>query len=92
MRIDDRTSSVTPGVGSSAGSASGSKTNAAGASSGGGDSVELSGLSRIFQNIPGQRSARINQLTTAVQNGTYSVDPAQVSGALVRETLARAQP
>ena len=91
MRIDDR-SSV-------AGTATGRATEVEQAravhagrlrsrSQPGSDSVELSGTSLAVGSFALARESKIQQLSKAVQGGTYSVDSASISRALVGETLA----
>jgi len=55
----------------------------------GGDSVQISGSSLLLRNFDTARSARIEQLAKSIQAGSYSVNPALISRALVGETLAR---
>lgn len=57
----------------------------------GGDSVELSGASVAVRNFNSARDAKLQQLSQAVQSGSYSVNPASISKALVGETLANGQ-
>lgn len=92
MRIDDRN---IPGGGSTARTApvetttvqlNGTKDSQAAAR--GGDRVELSGLSRIFNASANLRSDRIRSLAAEVRGGRYAVDSHTVGKALVRETLA----
>ncbi|MDQ6677056.1 MAG: flagellar biosynthesis anti-sigma factor FlgM [Acidobacteriota bacterium] len=54
----------------------------------GGDSIDISGLFRAVHNSSAARAATIEQLTASVQNGSYSVNPALVSRALVSETVS----
>ena len=95
MRIDDYNvsangaSSRTGAVETTAVQLSGSKQQQQTAGvAGAGDSVELSGLSRIFQASDSQRADRIQSLSALVRDGGYSVDPQSLSRALVLETLA----
>jgi flagellar biosynthesis anti-sigma factor FlgM len=57
-----------------------------------GDSVELSSftdrLSRTMQEAAVSREQRISQLTAAVRSGSYQVDPAAVSHAMVNEAIS----
>ncbi len=94
MRIDDYNvsangaSSRTGAVETTAVQLSGSKRDQTSAVPGSADSVELSGLSRIFQTSDSQRSDRIQSLSALVRDGSYSVDAQTVSRALILETLA----
>ena len=94
MRIDDYNVSANgassrPGaVETTAIPLSGSKAQQAAGAGGAGDSVELSGLSRIFQAGDTQRADRIQSLSALVRDGGYNVDAQTVSRALILETLA----
>jgi anti-sigma28 factor (negative regulator of flagellin synthesis) len=57
-------------------------------SAGAGDSISLSGASNALNQFAADRSARIQQLTAAVQNGSYHVSSSALSGAIVRNGLA----
>lgn len=93
MRIDDYNisgngaPSRTGAVETAAVQLSGSKPQTAGAAAAG-DSVELSGLSRILQADESQRADRIQSLAALVRDGAYSVDAHTLGSALVAETLA----
>ncbi len=92
MRIHDRNAaSETPAnraAETQAGSAATSaKQLSAYSSLAGGDSIDISGLSRAVHNSSAARAARIEQLTASVQGGSYSANPALVSRALVSETV-----
>ena len=94
MRIDDYNvsangaSSRTGAVETTAVQLSGSKAQQTAGAAGAGDSVELSGLSRIFQASDTQRANRIQSLSAQVRDGGYSVDAQIVSRSLILETLA----
>jgi anti-sigma28 factor (negative regulator of flagellin synthesis) len=53
-----------------------------------GDSISLSGASNALNQFTADRSARIQQLTAAVQNGSYHVSSAALSSAIIRNGLA----
>jgi len=55
---------------------------------GAGDSISLSGTSNALNQFETHRSARIQQLTAAVQNGSYHVSTSALSSAIVRNGLA----
>jgi anti-sigma28 factor (negative regulator of flagellin synthesis) len=55
---------------------------------GAGDSISLSGASNALNQFAAHRSARIQQLTAAVQNGSYHVPSSALSSAIVRNGLA----
>jgi anti-sigma28 factor (negative regulator of flagellin synthesis) len=57
-------------------------------SGGAGDSISLSGASSAFSKSSAERAARIQQLTAAVQSGSYRVPAAAISSAIVRNGLA----
>ena len=65
-----------------------SARSAYGRVSGAGDSISLSGASSAFSKSSAERAARIQQLTAAVQNGSYRVPAAAISSAIVRNGLA----
>lgn len=65
-----------------------SARTAYGRASGTGDSISLSGASSAFSQSAAERTARIQQLTAAVQNGSYRVPAAAISSAIVRNGLA----
>ena len=51
------------------------------------DSIRISGASSALNRLATDRAAHIQQLTTAVQNGSYSVSGAAVAGAIVTHAL-----
>lgn len=61
---------------------------AASRSAGAGDSISLSGASNALNQFAADRTARIQQLTAAVQNGTYQVSSSALSSAIVGNGLA----
>ena len=73
-------------------SSSNSKGAGASSSTSEGDGVQLSGfagtLSKVLQSDSSSRSQRIAQLTAAVQSGTYQVDPAALSKAIVDHAVS----
>ena len=56
--------------------------------SGGQDSIQISGASSALNTFSSDRAARIAQLTTAVQNGSYQVSSSAVSRAIVDQAFA----
>lgn len=91
MRIDDRGSVSTTGTGRSAEVEQARAVHAGrlrSRSQSGGDSVELSGTSLAVGSFALARESKLQQLSKAVQGGTYSVDSASISRALIGETLA----
>lgn len=94
MRIDDYNvsangaSSRTGAVETTAVQLSGSKREQTAGVAGSADSVELSGLSRIFQTSDTRRADRIQSLSALIRDGGYSVDAQTVSRSLILETLA----
>lgn len=73
-------------------SSSNSKGTAASSSTSQSDGVQLSGfagtLSKVLQSDSTGRSQRIAQLAAAVQSGTYQVDPAALSRAIVDHSVS----
>ena len=65
-----------------------SPRDASGRVGGSGDSISLSGASNALNQLASGRAARIQQLTAAVQNGSYHVSSSALSGAIVRNGLA----
>lgn len=57
-------------------------------SSGAQDSIQISGASNALSSFSSDRAARIAQLTTAVQNGSYQVSSSAVSQAIVDQAFA----
>ena len=55
---------------------------------GAGDTISLSGASNALNQFTAHRSARLQQLTAAVQNGSYHVSSSALSSAIVRNGLA----
>ena len=67
----------------------GSNSHCAGYSgSGAQDSIQISGASNALSTFSSDRAARIAQLTTSVQNGSYQVSPSSVSRAIVDQAFA----
>lgn len=58
-----------------------------GRAGGSGDSISLSGASNALNQFATDRAARIQQLTAAVQNGSYRVSSSALSGAIVQNGL-----
>jgi anti-sigma28 factor (negative regulator of flagellin synthesis) len=57
-------------------------------SAGGQDTIKISGASSALTRMASERAARIQQLTSAVQNGAYQVSGATVAKAMVANSLA----
>lgn len=53
----------------------------------GADSIGISGASSALNRVATDRAAHIQQLTAAVQNGSYKVSGAAVAGALIAYSL-----
>ncbi len=94
MRIDDLNVAAS-GASTRAGAVettsvqlSGSRAERVADGTGSGDSVELSGLSRILQASAIRRDERVQSLSAQVRGGSYNVDANAVSRSLVQETLA----
>lgn len=62
--------------------------NAGRDSSGSQDTIRISSASSALNSFAADRAARIQQLTTAVQNGSYRVSGAAVAGAIVAHSLS----
>jgi len=67
--------------------ANGSARNAYAQSSGAGDTIGLSGVSNALHQFTTDRAARLQQLASAVQNGSYRVSSSAVSSAIVQNGL-----
>lgn len=67
---------------------SGHGSRAAYGAAGAGDSISLSGASSAFSKSAAERAAKIQQLTAAVQSGSYSVPAAAISSAIVQNAMA----
>lgn len=65
--------------------AGGSGRSAAGAA--GQDSIQISGASNALNRLATDRAAHIQQLTAAVQSGSYSVPGAAIARAMVAQSL-----
>jgi len=97
MRINDHNgqgSAVTPSNGAPSLSRANANANgkAASASGSGSDSVQISGfagqLSKTLQAGSSNRSQRVSEIAQAVRSGTYQVDGAAVSRAMVDQALS----
>jgi anti-sigma28 factor (negative regulator of flagellin synthesis) len=67
---------------------SGSNSNRVGASSSGsGDSIQISGASSALNRLAADRTAQIQQLTSAVQNGSYQVSSSLIGSAIVEHGI-----
>jgi hypothetical protein len=52
------------------------------------DSTSISGTSSILSSLSADRAARIQQLTSLVQSGTYDVPSASISRSIVGDSLS----
>lgn len=52
------------------------------------DSIQISGASSALNRLDTDRAARIQQLTSAVQSGTYSVSSSLIAGAMVNHAVS----
>lgn len=79
-----------PGEAGQAGSAGTARSDPSRSSGGasGGDSIQISGPSSALNRLSADRSARLEQLSALVQGGTYQVQSAQVSRALVEHAAS----
>jgi anti-sigma28 factor (negative regulator of flagellin synthesis) len=59
-----------------------------GANSGTVDSIQISGASSALNRLASDRTAQIQQLTSAVQSGRYQVSSSLVSNAIVEHAIA----
>jgi anti-sigma28 factor (negative regulator of flagellin synthesis) len=85
LQLDSTAAGGPGGVGKAApAGGSGSNSNRIGpSSSGSGDSIEISGASSALNRLASDRAAQIQQLTSAVQSGSYQVSSALVGSAIV---------
>jgi anti-sigma28 factor (negative regulator of flagellin synthesis) len=94
MRLQLDTSSLGPARAGEAGQAapasgSGSDTRRAGSDGAGAqDSIRISGASGALSRVFADRSARIQELSAAVQNGRYEVSSGALSRAIVEQALS----
>jgi anti-sigma28 factor (negative regulator of flagellin synthesis) len=66
----------------------GSNSNRVGAgSSGSGDSIQISGASSALNRLAADRTAQIQQLTSAVQSGSYQVSSSLIGSAIVEHGI-----
>lgn len=56
--------------------------------SGGQDSIQISGASTALNRLNVDRAARMQQLTTAVQSGSYNVPGSRIAGSMVEHAIA----
>lgn len=56
--------------------------------SGAQDSIQISGASSALNRLDADRAARIQQLTSAVQSGTYNVSASLIAGAMVNHATS----
>jgi hypothetical protein len=89
LQLDSTTAGGPGGVGQAipAGGA-GSNANRIGpGSSGSGDSIQISGASSALNRLAASRAAQIQQLTSAVQSGSYQVSSSLVGNAIVEQGI-----
>jgi anti-sigma28 factor (negative regulator of flagellin synthesis) len=55
--------------------------------SGGGDSIQISGASNALSRLAADRAAQIQQLSSAVQDGSYQVSGSLVGSAIVEHAI-----
>ena len=91
MRLQlDSTAAGGPGGVGQAIPAGGSGSNSiriAPGSSGSGDSIEISGASSALNRLAADRAEQIQQLTSAVQSGSYQVSSSLVGSAIVEHGI-----
>lgn len=49
------------------------------------DATQLSNLSMALANVPDVRQDRVQAVSSAIQNGSYSVSNQQIAGAMLRD-------
>jgi negative regulator of flagellin synthesis FlgM len=52
-----------------------------------GKAKELSGLMKEIEKLPDDREEKIKKLKSAIEDGTYSVDPKKVAGKIIDEVV-----
>lgn len=52
------------------------------------DSIQISGASSALNSLNADRAARIQQLTSAVQSGTYNLSSSLIAGAMVNHATS----
>jgi len=67
---------------------SGSDSRRIGTNSTGGDSVHISGPSSALGRLSADRTARIQQLTSLIQGGSYQISGSQISRSIVASALS----
>ena len=88
LQLDSSQLSTVENRSAEAVSENGQSSRAANSRAGAGDSISLSGASNALNQFTMDRAAKIQQLTAAVQNGSYQVSSSAVSSAIVRNGLA----
>ena len=85
LQLDSTQAGGPGGVGQAAPAGGpGSSSNRLGpGSSGSGDSIQISGASSALNSLAADRAARIQQLTSAVQSGSYQVSSSFIGSAIV---------
>jgi anti-sigma28 factor (negative regulator of flagellin synthesis) len=89
LQLDSTSAGGPGGVGQATPiSGSGSSANRVGpGSSGSGDSIQISGASSVLNRLAADRAAQIQQLTSAVQSGSYQVSSSLVGNAIVEHGI-----
>ena len=88
LQLDSSQLSTVENRAAEAVSDNGQSSRANSSRAGAGDTISLSGVSNALNQFATDRSARIQQLTAAVQNGSYNVSSSALSSAIVRNGLA----
>jgi anti-sigma28 factor (negative regulator of flagellin synthesis) len=88
LQLDSSQLSTVENRAAEAVSDNGQSSRAAYSRAGAGDSISLSGASNALNQSTMDRAAKIQQLTAAVQSGSYNVSSSALSSAIVRNGLA----
>ncbi len=89
LQLDSTSAGGPGGVGQAtpAGGSPSSSNRIAPGSSGSGDSIQISGASSALNRLAADRAAQIQQLTSAVQSGSYQVSSSLVSNSIVEHGI-----
>ena len=90
LQLDSTSGGVgTSGVGQAtpAGGSSSNSNRVGRGLSGSGDSIQISGASSALNRLAADRAAQIQQLTSAVQSGSYQVSSSLVGNAIVEHGI-----
>ena len=90
LQLDSTSAGGPGGVGQAtpAGGSSSSSNRIGPGSSGSGDSIQISGASSALNRLAADRAAQIQQLTSAVQSGSYQVSSSLVGNAIVEHGIS----